>query len=186
MRMEPRLIRDVSPQPWNATKRAGRKRMAVLVRLARLSDADDIARLTTQLGYECDAATVAPRLARLLSRPDQQFVVAERDGRVVGWIHAVVSEYVELDAFVVIGGLVVERSHRREGIGSLLMRQVDDWARKNGYSIVRLWSSVSRTAAHEFYRELGYTQVKTQFSFVKSLDDDGIVSLARFVPRVDE
>ncbi|MEW5983468.1 MAG: GNAT family N-acetyltransferase [Acidobacteriota bacterium] len=160
--------------------------MAISVRLARLSDADDIARLTTQLGYESDAASVAPRLARLLSRPDQQFVVAERDGRVVGWAHAVVSEYVELDAFVVIGGLVVESTHRRQGIGSLLMREVEEWARKKGYSIVRLWSSVSRTAAHEFYRERGYTQVKTQFSFVKSLNEDGIDSVAQFVPRVSE
>jgi GNAT superfamily N-acetyltransferase len=151
-----------------------------------MSDASDIARLTTQLGYESEASSIAPRLSRLLSRPDQQLFVAECDGRVVGWVHTVVSEYVELDAFVVIGGLVVDRSHRRQGIGSLLMLHAEEWARKNGCAIVRIWSSANRTAAHEFYRELGYTKIKTQYSFVKSLIDNRSGNLNRFVPRVDE
>lgn len=45
-----------------------------------------------QLGYESEASIVAARLSRLLSRPDQQFFVAECDGAVVGWLHAVVSD----------------------------------------------------------------------------------------------
>ncbi|HSC26614.1 MAG TPA: GNAT family N-acetyltransferase [Vicinamibacterales bacterium] len=157
--------------------------MTISARPARISDAGDIARLTTELGYEVEASTLAPRLSRLLSRPDQQLLVAECDGRVVGWVHAVVSEYVELDAFAVIGGLVVDRRHRRKGIGRRLMREAEEWARASGCSVVRLWSSTSRTASHEFYRQLGYTKVKTQYSFVKSLDGSEVFT--RFVPRVD-
>ena len=156
----------------------------ISVRPAQLSDAIEIARLTTQLGYECEEAGLAPRLSRLLSRHDQQLLVAECDGRIVGWVHAVVAEYVEVDAFVVIAGLIVDKRYRRKQIGSLLMRHAEEWAAKSGYTVVRLWSSSARTAAHEFYQALGYVNVKTQYSFVKSLD--GVERLGRFVPRVDE
>jgi GNAT superfamily N-acetyltransferase len=159
--------------------------MAISIRLARTSDAKDIARLATQLGYDVKASMVAARLSRMLARPDQQFFVADDDGRVVGWLHAAVAEFIEVEAFVVIGGLVVDEHYRRKGLGRLLMRRAEDWARTNGCSVVRLWSSVSRTAAHAFYQDLGYTKIKTQHSFAKSLDpaDD---DLKRFIPRVSE
>ena len=159
--------------------------MAISVRPARTSDANDIARLAAQLGYDVEASMVVAKLSRMLARPDQQFFVADDDGRVVGWLHAAVAEFVEVDAFVVVGGLVVDEHHRRMGLGRLLMRRAEDWARTQGCSIVRLWSSVGRTAAHAFYEDLGYTKIKTQHSFVKSLDaaDD---DLKRFIPRISE
>jgi GNAT superfamily N-acetyltransferase len=150
-----------------------------------VSDADEIARLTAQLGYEVAASALRPRLSRILARSDQQFLIAELDGRPVGWVHAAVSEYVEAEAFVVIGGLVVDRSHRRGRIGTMLMERSEDWARKRGCSIVRLWSSAARTASHRFYERLGYTKIKTQHSFAKSLDPAGGDDLARLVPRVE-
>ena len=82
------------------------------IRPARSSDADAIAALTKQLGYDVEASAVADRLTRILTRHDQHFLMAEHDGRSVGWIHMVISEYVESGAFVVIGGLVVDRDHR--------------------------------------------------------------------------
>jgi GNAT superfamily N-acetyltransferase len=86
-----------------------------------MSDVADVARLTMELGYDADAASVARRLSRLLSRRDQQFFVADSEDHVVGWVHVFISEYVELDPFVVIGGLVVDRAYRRRGIGRLLL-----------------------------------------------------------------
>jgi len=160
--------------------------MPVSVRIARASDAHDIAELTTQLGYEITASTAATRLSRILERPDQRFLVAELDGRPVGWVHVTISEYVESGAFVVIGGLVVDGHHRRKGIGTLLMARAEEWARQQGCSIVRLWSSSVRTASHRFYEDLGYTNIKTQYSFMKSVDTAGQEALRKFVPQVDE
>jgi len=160
--------------------------LAVSVRIARASDAHDIAELTAQLGYQVAASTVAARLARILERPDQRFLVAELDGRSLGWVHVAISEYVESGTFVVIGGLVVDRHHRRKGIGTLLMARAEDWARQQGCSVIRLWSTSVRTAAHRFYEDLGYTNIKTQYSFMKSVDPAGQETLRRFVPRVDE
>ena len=155
------------------------------VRLARISDADDIARLTGQLGYDVSASDVAARLSRILSRPDQQLLVGDLDGRPVGWLHALISEYVDAEAYVTIGGLVVDKRFRRTGIGRILMAEAEAWATKRGYSIVRLSSTSARTGAHRFYQELGYTNIKTQFSFIKVLDPGGEDRMKRFVPRVE-
>jgi GNAT superfamily N-acetyltransferase len=159
--------------------------VAVSIRTARASDARQIAELTVQLGYEVDGSAVAERLSRFLSRRDQEFLVAEHDGRILGWVQALIAESIETGPFVLIAGLVVAGSHRRQGIGRLLMAQAEAWAMKHGHSIVRLWSSATRTAAHRFYEALGYTNLKTQYAFVKSIDPAGQETLLRLVPDVD-
>ena len=156
------------------------------VRPVSVTDADDVARLTTQLGYDADPSAIAATLGRILSRQDQQFFVAELDGRPVGWVHALAAEYVESGAFVVIGGLVVDKNYRRKGVGRLLLQHAEGWAKEKGFSIVRLSSSTSRAAAHEFYQQLGYAKIKTQYSFMKSIEGNGKEKLLRFIPRVDE
>ena len=154
------------------------------IRVARASDGQDIAQLTAQLGYDVTASTATDRLVRILSRRDQHFLVAELDGHLVGWLHAAIAEFVESGPFVLIGGLVVDRNHRRKGIGRTLMKHGEEWAEKQGCSVVRLWSSAARSAAHEFYERLGYRNIKTQFSFLKSLDATRGDDIRGFVPRV--
>jgi GNAT superfamily N-acetyltransferase len=158
----------------------------VTIRTARLSDTAAVSALTAQLGYTVDPAHVEVRLGNILARPGHLFLVAEVDGRAIGWIHATRVEYIEADPFVVIGGLVVERTRRSQGVGRLLLEQAERWAAEHGCFIVRLWSSASRRGAHRFYEAVGYTRIKTQYSFAKSLDAAGTDAFAAFVPRVDE
>jgi GNAT superfamily N-acetyltransferase len=159
--------------------------LSVTIRAACASDADAIAELTTQLGYDLTEEDSAHRLSRILLRNDQQFFVADLDNRAVGWVHVVLAEYVDAEAFVVIAGLVVDRNYRRRGIGRVLMDRAEIWARERGCSIVRLTSSSTRTTAHRFYENLGYTNIKTQYSFVKPLDPVAATRVRTFVPRVD-
>ena len=160
--------------------------MAISIRLARMSDVERIRDLTSQLGYEVDVSTVAARLSSILLRSDQRFVVAELGGPVQGWLHAVISEFIETERFVTIGGLVVDKSHRMKGIGRRLMEDAEGWAGEQGCSIVRLWSSTTRTTSHEFYRVLGFTNIKTQYSFIKFLDPIQQRDVRKFVPTVDQ
>ena len=154
------------------------------IRPAQSADARAIAELTTQLGYEVAPALVAERLARMVAGGDQQFLVAELDGDVVGWVHVAIMEFIETGAFAVIGGLVVDRRHRKKRIGRLLMNAAEAWAGEHGCSIVRLSSSAFRTESHRFYEHLGYANIKTQYSFVKPLDRAGEDAIRGFVPRV--
>lgn len=160
--------------------------MAVLIRAGRVSDAAEVAGLTSQLGYDVSAATAAERLSRILSRRDQRFWVAVVDGRLVGWVHAARVEYLESGASVVIAGLVVDRGSRRQGLGTSLMKQAETWAASEGYRAIRLQSTISRTAAHRFYEARGYIKVKTQYSFVKPLGAAGADALRGFIPNVED
>lgn len=159
--------------------------MAISIRTGRVDDAVAVAELTGQLGYDVEPTHVAERLSRIVSQPGHVLLVAEADGRPVGWLHALVAEYIEAEAFVVIAGLVVDKGHRRHGIGRLLMERAEAWAREQGCSVVRLWSTAARAGAHRFYQGLGYAHIKTQYSFVKALDDEGRRRLTGFVPRID-
>jgi predicted N-acetyltransferase YhbS len=102
---------------------------SVMIRAARTSDSPEIAQLTTQLGYDLTEVDAADRLSRILLRDDQQFFVADLNGRAVGWVHVLCAEYVDAEPFVVIGGLVVDRNHRRLGVGRALMDRAEGWAR---------------------------------------------------------
>ena len=156
------------------------------IRAGRVPDARGIAQLSAQLGYEVAVSEAEERLSRILTRQDQQFLVADIDARVVGWTHAVIVDYVDSERWVRIAGLVVDRHHRRMGIGRALLARAEAWAAGQGCSFVRLTSSSTRTAAHRFYEEVGYTKIKTQFSFIKSVDGSGDERFRAFVPRVDE
>jgi GNAT superfamily N-acetyltransferase len=155
------------------------------IRIARLDDVTRIVELTAQLGYDVSQEAADERLRRILQRPDDRFLVADDEGAVVGWLHAVVADYLETGPFVVIAGLVVDRTMRKRGIGGALLSAAEQWAVERGCQIVRLWSSAARTEAHRFYERLGYAHIKTQFSFVKSVGTAGPREFAAFIPRID-
>jgi len=157
----------------------------VHVRTARLDDVDRIVELTAQLGYDVHASAVRERLARILERPDHRFMVADLDGRAVGWLHALVSDYIETGPFVVVAGLVVDAAARTTGVGRALMSAAEQWAVETGCHVVRLWSSAGRTEAHRFYERIGYARIKTQYSFAKAVDPAGPNDFADFIPRID-
>ena len=56
------------------------------VRVARESDATDVASLTAQLGYHVKPRELRSRLSRILERSDQRFVVAEDQRQIIGWL----------------------------------------------------------------------------------------------------
>jgi GNAT superfamily N-acetyltransferase len=157
----------------------------ISIRTGRNSDGEAVADLTTQLGYDVPSSGVKERLARILARTDQRFLIAEDDGRPVGWLHAAMAVYLEADPFVMIAGLVVDNSRRNQGVGRMLMDHAERWAREQQCSLVRLSSSAGRVGAHRFYEHLGYTRVKTQYAFAKSFDADAAATVKRLAPRID-
>jgi GNAT superfamily N-acetyltransferase len=159
--------------------------MAVTLRNARLDDTAGLTRLVQQLGYSPTAGHVAASLARNLARPGNRMVVAELDGRVAGCVHLVIADYVDVAPYILIGALVVDDRVRRQGIGRALMEAAEAWAAEQGIGAVRLNSSSTRAAAHRFYEAIGYTNIKTQYSFAKAIDGATDESLYEFVPRVD-
>ncbi|MGH2658920.1 MAG: GNAT family N-acetyltransferase [Actinomycetota bacterium] len=96
-------------------------------------------------------------------------LVAEVDGRIVGWIWAHILAPRE-DAHhqllrevgqprLVVEALGVERSFWRHGIGTQLMRTVEDWARKKGAVFANVDTYVESPVSVPFYEHgMGYTR----------------------------
>jgi GNAT superfamily N-acetyltransferase len=133
-------------------------------------DAPIVADLTTQLGYPTGADETARRLAKLDERPDDHAaLVAEQDGRVVGWVHVTVYSSLESGRVANLGGLVVDEAHRSGGIGAQLLAVAEAWARDHGVDRMVVRTRIARERAHRFYRREGYALVKTSYTLEKRL-----------------
>jgi GNAT superfamily N-acetyltransferase len=149
---------------------AGRQ---IVVRLARVEDAERVAALATQLGYPTTEEDMQRRLAQVERDEGHVVYVAAQDGRVVGWIHVCVRPLVVVDRAAEIEGLVVDEAHRGRGIGRFLIRQAEQWMRGRDCRTAYVRSNIVRERAHGFYEELGYENIKTSLTFRKTLRDDG-------------
>ena len=110
------------------------------------------------------------RLKRLLASPsDVVFVAESAAGELAGWIHGVLSQYLESDFRVEIGGLVVDEQFQRRGVGRDLVARVESWAVEHEAQLASVRCRTTRAAAHRFYKSLGYRKAKTQIVFRKPL-----------------
>lgn len=141
------------------------------IRLRRMAmhDAPAVAALSGELGYPSELARMVARLNVVLEREDHASFVATRGETILGWGHAFVCHFVESDAFVEIGGLVVGEAARGQGVGSKLLEAIAGWARTQGVAEVRVRSNIKRPRAHAFYEARGFAETKAQLVFARSL-----------------
>ena len=136
------------------------------------SDASELARLTSQLGYPVEVVAMERRLQRILAHDGSRLLVVEGGGgRLSGWIHGYASQLLESDFRVEIGGLIVDESDRRSGIGRQLVAAIERWAVELGAAELGVRCREERSEAHRFYESLGLVRTKTQRVFRKRLKD---------------
>jgi GNAT superfamily N-acetyltransferase len=140
-----------------------------VIRPATRGDCDAIAALNGQLGYDAGPAEIGRRLDSIFDSQGQAVLVAEVDGRVVGWIFVAVVPSLETEIFAEIRGLIVGDRFRGAGIGARLVSAGEEWARRQGVSRIRVRSNVNRDHARRFYERAGYTVTKTQNVFDREL-----------------
>lgn len=138
-----------------------------MIRMATINDFEDINRLGATLGYEVASEEHArERLLKVLNASNTNHVwVFEQDDEVKGWIHGFISLRVASDPFIEIGGIVVDDSVRRQGVGTKLVEHVRDWANESGFGL-RVRSNVERPETHAFYQALGLAEEKRQCVFL--------------------
>jgi GNAT superfamily N-acetyltransferase len=137
----------------------------VSVRAASHDDAASIASLMTQLGYPSTPSQMQPRLARLLSHPEYGAIVAAMSQDVVGVVLLHAECGLEYDApYGRVMGLVIDERRRGEGLGRLLMQHAERWCAERGADRVVVTSASRRTAAHDFYRAIGYDTTGVRFA----------------------
>ena len=137
------------------------------VRRARAEDAQSIGDLMRQLGYDAPASEIARRIER---RDGERAVfVADGDSDTLGWAAVCVEEGFVEGRQAWIEGFVVDERARGGGIGAQLLEAAEAWARTRGCGTMRVQSNVVRERAHRFYEHHGYSKIKAQFAFRKSL-----------------
>jgi predicted N-acetyltransferase YhbS len=133
-------------------------------------DAAAISKLSGELGYEADSATMQTRLAKVLkSDSDLLLGAVDSSGALIGWLQAHAAHVIESGFRVEIVGMVVGAANRRRGVGRALVKQAEAWAMSLGARTVVVRSNVTRVESHAFYPALGYTISKTQKVYRKKL-----------------
>jgi GNAT superfamily N-acetyltransferase len=141
----------------------------VEIREATAGDADRLADLVDQLGYEASPADVAARLASIAAGDDGVVLVAADAAGVAGWVHVREVAVLQAARFAELGGLVVASGRRGEGVGERLLVAAEAWATGRGLGEMRVRSNVVRKRAHSFYLRLGYSVEKTSVTFHRRL-----------------
>lgn len=136
-----------------------------------MDDLPEISRLAHQLGYPNTLDQMQKRLTVILTNPNEKVLIVDVTGKkTAGYIHAEKHLSLEVEPLVEVGGLVINPQFRRQGLGKALLTAVEEWTRESGCKLIRLHSNIIREEAHQFYKDMGYSINKTQFSFIKSLD----------------
>lgn len=132
----------------------------VLIRPARPSDADALFPLVEQFAtsYRPARAAFDRHYPRLLAADHADLVVAEQDGRVVGY--ALTFKLLTLYANGIVAELqelMVAPEHRKRGIGRRLVIDIMDRARAAGAVEV----TVPTRRARDYYLRLGFEETAT-------------------------
>jgi N-acetylglutamate synthase-like GNAT family acetyltransferase len=133
------------------------------IREAKPSDAPRIAELITLLEHPIDEKIVRRNLGKL-KKAGELPLVATLDKQVVGLcgVHAMVTVHRPAPVGR-ITVLVVADEARDRGIGRMLVEAAEQWCREAGCQIIEVTSNDRRTAAHAFYRHMGYERTSIRF-----------------------
>lgn len=138
------------------------KLMPFDTRIAEPDDADEIARLSEQWGYQSTKEKILHCLRSIKDNNDHVLYVLLKERHVIGWIHGIYSLRVESDPFVEIGGLVVDQDFRRQGLGKLLVDKIAEWSLFRNCKMIRVRCNMIRKEANAFYAGIGFVEIKQQ------------------------
>jgi GNAT superfamily N-acetyltransferase len=141
----------------------------VQVRDISEKDAEGVAKLSVQLGYESNIAQTLIRIQQIKNSNENCAFVAVIDDQVLGWIHGFYTLRIESDPFVEIGGLIVDETCRNLKIGKQLIDSVNLWAKKHEVKKLKVRCNSKRTESHKFYERVGFKQNKQQIVFEMDL-----------------
>src|SRR5438067_8101635 len=137
------------------------------IRDAKPSDSRRLVELIRYLGHEIDEKAVRKNLGKL-KKASETPLVATLGKVVVGLVGIHRTVTVHRPAPVGrITVLVVAKEAQDHGIGRMLVEIAEQALKKAGCQIIEVTSNDRRTAAHAFYRHLGYE--RTSMRFMKTL-----------------
>jgi ribosomal protein S18 acetylase RimI-like enzyme len=150
------------------------------IREATVEDSAVIAQLMAQLieasgyeGWQVSPEQVEESLRKMANSDAYQVLLAEDGGQVVGLLSLSFRHTLFHSApSALIDELVVERAHRRRGVGRQLMAEAIERCRAAGCCEIEVSTERSNEAAQEFYRQHGFSHEAVLFE--REFGEDGV------------
>lgn len=144
--------------------------MQIEIRAASIKDAAAICKLNkSEMGYDFSLEDTEKKLCQLLNNGSNRILVAVAYKEVVGYVHANDYDLLYAPPMKNIMGIAVYSVWQKQGIGSMLLDEIERWACETDAVAIRLVSGESRSKAHAFYEACGYIYGKKQLNFKKEL-----------------
>ena len=139
----------------------------VAVRLARLADAAEIATMSRDyIERGLPWTWTEARVAHAIRDPETNVVVVRESGALLGFG---IMFYASDDAHLLL--FAVRRAHQRRGVGSAILRWLEDVARDRGREAHPRRCLRENSAARNFYCEHGYHELDITQKFYRGLKD---------------
>lgn len=129
-------------------------------------DCPQLSLLCAQLGFNGSPDEMSERFRDMNRFKDHVVMLAksQTDHKVVGMIHFYGAPSFLSEKTVELGALVIDKDHRRLGLGRLLVGASEKWARHKGYKSLLLATQTHRDDAVKFYHDQGFeTELSTYF-----------------------
>jgi aminoglycoside 6'-N-acetyltransferase I len=144
------------------------------VRLLREADFSDWFRLRKMLWDEAGEAEHRAEMLDIIQHPDAQLIlIAENNaGKLVGFLEASIRPFVEdcqTDHVGYLEGWFVEPDFRQFGIGTILVREAEDWARVHGCEEMASDSEIGNEVSFKAHLKLGYEETSRLVHLRKEL-----------------
>jgi len=141
--------------------------MEVGIRAICVTDFTDVIELMSELGYPTTLEDLTGRFEMLQNHVDYETLVVVKENQVIGFAglsKALAYEFTGV--YVRILAFVVSSKHRKQGIGTKLLKACEEWAIQQDAVAITLNSGnrEERQTAHVFYESNGYVGKSTGFS----------------------
>lgn len=140
------------------------------IRAAKEYDIGAIVALLAQLWPDQKQRPVRLRAILRAGISDKRFryAVAEDDKEVVGFASFEVQRSLwQQGSIIMLNELVVDETQRGKGVGKMLLREAERYARQKRCSHIKLDTALHRRQTHRFYHRQKFE--KTGYSYVKNI-----------------
>jgi GNAT superfamily N-acetyltransferase len=137
------------------------------LRKACFDDLEDIVALLfeDELGQKRESLSLplAPSYAEAFSKicedPNSELIVAEFDSKLIGVLQITYLYHLTFQGSRVahIEGVRIHKEHQKKGFGKKMFQWVIERAKAKGCNRVQLMTDKSRTEAHKFYKQIGFS-----------------------------
>jgi len=154
------------------------------IRRAKLEDAERLVEiyshyvLNTAVSFEYEVPTVAEfqdRMKKVMEK--YPYLVAEKDGHIVGYTYSSPYSCREAYAWSVANSIYLDKDYRRQGIGSLLYRELEKRLKEQGIVNLLAGSAFAEEedeylthGSYNFHTRMGYEKVAHMKDIGKKFD----------------